>query len=127
MKRFFLLSALLFLTPQLVKAQSTTITFNVNLKGHLEDSVFIPNRDFVQVKGNFPPLNIPLRLEDTAPVDSIFTGEVTFSQRYNGQRLIYNYVLVIDYNAKTENTPRSILLDGEDQELPPLYFNAYAW
>lgn len=127
MKNFLLLSAVFILATQFGQAQSSTITFNVNLKGHLEDSVFIPNRDYVQVKGNFPPLTIPVRLVDTAPIDSIFTGEVTFSQRYNGKRLEYNYELVINYKITNEDNPRSLILSGDDEVLPPLFFNAFAW
>jgi hypothetical protein len=127
MKRFFLLSALLFLAPQIVKAQSSTVTFNVILKGQLEDSSFVPGRDYVRVTGNIPPLNRPLILKDTAPIDSIFSGEITFSSRFNNQQLRYNYELVIDRRVTAEDTPRTLPLNGQDVILPPLHFNAFAW
>ncbi|SMO82069.1 hypothetical protein [Gracilimonas mengyeensis] len=111
-----------------VLAQSN-ITFNVNLKPQLEDSVFIPGQDKIEIYGNLYPLgmNKTLQLVDKAPIDSIYTVEIRFSRNYNGKNLRYNYVLRTDEGELRESNPRSINLQKGETELDAIYFNSFAW
>jgi hypothetical protein len=128
MKKLFSLASILLATGFIsVQAQSTVI-FNVNLQPNLEDSAFVPGRDIIQVTGNIYPLSSrPVQLTDTAPTDSIYTGEVRFASSYVGDQLEYNFEIVKPEETETERMPRKLNLRATEMELPPLYFDAFAW
>ena len=111
-------------------AQAQTVIFNVNLKPNLEDSMFVPNQDKMVIIGNFYPLglNRSVQMFDEAPIDSIYTAEIRFGSRYQGQVLEYNFQIVDENgNKNTESMVRKITLSAGETEIPPLYFNAFAW
>jgi len=111
-------------------AQTTKITFSVNLKPQLEDSTFVPPYDFIELVGDQQPLGRgkSLRLQDKAPKDSVYTVDVTFSRRHTNQTLTYNFILNTAKNGKQEEMmPRKIVLTGNKVELDPVLFNSFAW
>ena len=128
MKRLFIIPVILLAFTLTVQAQST-VTFNVNLTPMLKDSTFVPGRDYIRVTGSLSPISTrPVRLYDTNPVDSIYTAEVRFSSRYANSELEYNFEIIHpEGKKKTEQLPRKVRLSGRELELPPLYFNAFAW
>ncbi|MGN8226836.1 hypothetical protein [Gracilimonas sp. BCB1] len=128
MKRLFFIPVFLLACTITVQAQSK-VTFNVNLTPMLKDSTFVPGRDYIRVTGNLSPISTrPVRLHDSNPVDSIYTAEVRFSSRYSNSELEYNFEIVHpEGKKKTEQLPRKVRLSGRELELPPLYFNAFAW
>ncbi len=128
MKRLFIIPVILLAFTLTVQAQSTVI-FNVNLTPMLKDSTFVPGRDYIRVTGSLSPISTrPVRLYDTNPVDSIYTAEVRFSSRYSNSELEYNFEIIHpEGKKKTEQLPRKVRLSGRELELPPLYFNAFAW
>lgn len=94
----------------------------------LKDSTFVPGQNFIQVTGNIYPLSTrPVRLTDTNPVDSVYSAEIRFSSRTANQELEYNYEIITPEGKKTEQLPRKISLRGREIDIPPLYFNAFAW
>ncbi len=117
----------LFLIPLSGIAQ-TKVTFNLNLTSQMEDSTFVPGRDLVRVTGNQFPLgsNRFANMRATADNDSLFTVEVSFSRRLNGQQLNYNFEVVTPKKTLTESTARILVLRGEPIETPILYFDAFA-
>lgn len=130
MKKLLFLIALSFSLTTILKAQ-TTVTFNVNLTPMLKDSTFIPGRDVIQLTGNL----FPLGKNRTEPMfdgkgndaDSIYTAVVRFSSRYDNQELEYNFRIVTPEKTKEEKLPRKVSLRGKEVEIPPLFFNAFAW
>ncbi|WP_138430332.1 hypothetical protein [Fodinibius saliphilus] len=107
----------------------TEVTFKVNLKPQLEDSIYIPGRDRVYLKGNTFPLSKTknVYLKDVAPIDSIYEATVDFPSRSNGEVVKYNYYIYTPDNLMQEQRPRSIRLRGKEIELDAIYFNAFAW
>lgn len=110
-----------------VHAQSTEITFNVNLKPHLKDSTFIPSRDNIKIVGDLYPINTPnpYYLIDEEPVDSIYSVTIPFSPRLRNNMLRYNFEMMIN-SIKEETMPRAIQLQNRNVDLDPIYFNAFA-
>lgn len=104
------------------------ITFNINLKPQLEDSVFIPGRDQVYLSGNTYPLRStrPLVMKDTEPVDSVYTVEVNFNSNELNTLLEYNFVLVVNSIRMQEDLPRNVEIRGTET-LDAMYFNTFAW
>lgn len=108
----------------------TTVTFNVNLKPQLKDSIFVPERgDLLEIAGDILPLgmNKKMQLKDLEPVDSVFTIKITFPYRNQGRQLSYYFVLTTENETQKEDMPHIIRLSGRNIETDPLYFNAYAW
>ena len=105
------------------------VTFNVNLKPQLEDSVFIPGRDQLQLVGNLQPINTarPYLLTDTEPIDSVYSVTINFPGRFRNQTLVYNFEMTVNYIKQTESLERRLLLRTGEVELDALYFNAFAW
>lgn len=132
---FAKLSFLLFivlLSSGSIFAQSE-VTFNVNMLPHLKDSAFVPGRDQLKIVGNLYPidLNRVYLLEDTEPVDSVYSITIDFSTRYRGKTLKYNFEMVINEERQPrvlkEVMERTLLLRPGEVSLDPLYFNAFAW
>lgn len=132
MKNYFLIiciiSIFVFGLTMHCNAQ-TTVIFNLNLKPQLEDSSFIPDRDILEVTGNLYPFgyNKNIKLEDLAPVDSIYTVEVNFSGAENNKTLEYNFLIRTEREEFKENRPRVLELHNGTIALDALYFNAFAW
>ncbi|MCG8374198.1 MAG: hypothetical protein MI700_11715 [Balneolales bacterium] len=105
------------------------VTFAVNLKPQIEDSTFIPGRDFVKIVGDLRPINTPTPffLKDEEPIDSVYSITIRFSSRYRNQILTYNYELTSDSRKLNEVLPRSLQLQGREVSLDTLYFNAFPW
>jgi len=129
-KNTFLTFAIILITigySDFAYAQSS-ITFQVNLKPQLEDSVFVPGRDVAKITGNTYPLTgRGVILEDTSPKDSIYTVEVKFPGSATGKEISYNFVLNVDEKVINESMPRSIRLRKGDFKLDALYFDSFAW
>lgn len=107
----------------------TTVIFNLNLNPQLEDSSFVPDRDILEVTGNLYPFgfNKNFKLEDLAPLDSIYTVEVNFSGAENNKTLEYNFLIRTEREEIKENRPRVLELHSGTIALDALYFNAFAW
>ena len=129
--RLFKLFTVILLSgiSSLAYAQSSEITFNVNLKPQLEDSTFVPGRDKLVLVGNLNPINglTPYILSDATPKDSIYSIKVRFSPRFRNQILNFNFEMTTNGVKQTELMPRSVQLMGREVELDALYFNAFAW
>ncbi|MEL7834052.1 hypothetical protein [Fodinibius sp. Rm-B-1B1-1] len=110
------------------KAQNK-VTFQVNLEPQLKDSIFVPKRDKIYVKGNIFPLTNSRKvyLEDKAPTDSVFEATVNFPSSAIGQTLQFNYIIATPSKKITEQMSRQIQLQSGDRELDALYFNSFAW
>lgn len=129
MKSLFLIfvcSLLLFLSDNL--SAQAKITFNLNLKPQLEDSVFIPGRDQVFLSGKTFPLRTtrPLAMIDKEPIDSVYTVEVSFNRSELNTMLEYNFILRLNSKNLTEDVPRKLEIRG-NETLDALYFNSFAW
>lgn len=107
----------------------TTVTFNLNLKPQIQDSLFIPGQDVAEITGNIYPLGLsrPMILKDLAPKDSIYSIEISFSRTNIGKTLQYNFTLQTERGIISEDKPRVIQLLREDQDLDAIYLNAFAW
>ncbi|MEP1150465.1 MAG: hypothetical protein JXR20_02970 [Balneola sp.] len=123
-----ILATILFISISSNAFSQHKVTFNINLKPQLEDSVFIPNRDAVYLVGSTYPLRMtrPLTMKDEAPVDSIYTVEVNFNRNQMNAVVEYNFILRINSNQLKEDRTRSLNIRG-DEILDALYFNAFAW
>lgn len=126
-KTTFFSLLILFVAPLTGMAQ-TKVTFNINLIPMMEDSTYVPERDIVRVTANQFPLgtNRFANMKATADNDSLFTVEVSFSRRLNGQQLKYNFEVVTPNKTFKESAPRVIILRGEPIETPALYFDDFA-
>lgn len=111
------------------QAQSTEITFNVNLKPQLEDSTFIPGRDNIKIIGDLYPINTPnpYFLLDEEPIDSIYSITIRFSPRFRNKMLNYNFEMMVNFLKEKEAMPRSMQLQNSEVNLDPIYFNAFTW
>ncbi|TYP95659.1 hypothetical protein LX73_0974 [Fodinibius salinus] len=123
------LSSLLALGAVSSSSAQSEITFKVNLTPQLEDSIYVPGRDRIYVKGNVFPLkgNKKVYLKDPAPADSIYEATVDFPSSANGEKLKYNYFIFTPQKKMKEDTPRFIRLKKGERELDALYFNSFAW
>lgn len=118
----------LFVLISVKVSAQTTVTFNLNLKPQLEDSVFIPNRDKVYLVGSTYPLrlNRPLMMRDEEPIDSIYTIDVMFNRDQLNKLVEYNFMLNVNSNQLKEDIPRRLEIRG-NEILDALYFNSFAW
>jgi len=124
-----LLTIFLFFISSGVFAQQASVTFHLNLKPQLEDSIFIPGRDYVEISGSeYPFSKRGNRLTDqSSPADSIYSITLTFTRADLNKTFSYNYVLNINGQPRKESMPRQIdILPGE-HELDAFYFDAFAW
>ena len=125
-KTTVLLAAVL-LMPGLARSQST-ITFQVNLKPQIEDSVFVPGRDVIEISGNLAPISLRgIVLKDVPPQDSIYTVEIDFPYSTTGKKLTYRFKLKLESGTVNEKLARNLDLNRGKQTLPALYFDSYAW
>ena len=128
-KQLLALAAILLLSTAISQAQ-TTIKFAVNIKPLLEDSVFVPPLDYVELSGDQYPLGQYkyLRMRDEEPVDSVYSVEVTFPRRLLNRQLSYNFILRRpEQGDMFESMPRNLLIRGNDVAIDTLYFDAFAW
>jgi len=127
--KYLLWGLLIALATTNVGLAQSEVTFKVNLKPQLEDSVFIPGRDQIYLQGNVYPLSNRQKtyLKDHAPADSVYEVSVRFPSRVIGQQLSYNFFIQTPQNTKEEQMPRNLQLRSRDQELDALYFNSFAW
>ena len=107
----------------------TKVTFKVDLSPQLEDSVFIPERDQIYLKGDVFPLSTSQKiyLKDTAPADSVYETTVNFPSTASGKRLNYNFYIRTPDQTMSEQMQRQLGIDSKDMELNALYFNSFAW
>ena len=127
-KQLLALAAILLLSNAISQAQ-TTIKFAVNIKPLLEDSVFVPPLDYVELSGDQYPLGQYkyLRMRDEEPVDSVYSVEVTFPRRLLNRQLSYNFILRRpEQGDMFESMPRNLLIRGNDVAIDTLYFDAFA-
>jgi hypothetical protein len=118
---------IIFAVPALANAQD--VTFKVNLQPQLKDSIFVPGRDQIYLKGNIFPLSSinKVFMKDLAPIDSVYEATVNFSSSKAGERLKYNFFIDSPKKLRKEQMPRYIRLTRRDRQLDALYFNAFAW
>lgn len=123
------LSIFTLLILSISASAQTKVFFNLDMRRALQDSLFIPPIDKVKLVGNIQPLNgyTSIYLNDTDPVDSIYTVEIDFPRRYEGETLTYNFVLQFQRKTMEEEGTRSIKITGKEIELPPIQFGAFAW
>ncbi len=95
-KYWFISLIILFACTNLEVRAQNEVTFKVNLKPQLKDSVFIPGRDQIYLQGNVFPLTPSKKvyLKDLAPVDSVFETSVNFPSTATGKRLQYSYTII---------------------------------
>lgn len=124
----FIFATVLFLLISDDVLSQAKVTFNINLKPQLQDSLFIPNRDEVYLVGSTYPLRMtrPLTMKDEAPIDSIYTVEIKFNRDQLNKMVEYNFVLRLNSNQLKEDRVRSLNVRG-DERLDALYFNSFAW
>ena len=120
---------LLFSIPLISVNAQTTVVFNVDMRAAIQDSTFIPDQDYVQIKGTLYPLGLRsgTRMRDEAPIDSVYSVEVRFSRQHSNKRLSFNFEIVKPNNKLSEQGPRSILLNDENINIQPLGFNSFAF
>ncbi len=124
--------ALLFILITVISFDSygqSKITFKINLTPQLEDSVFIPDRDKIYLKGDVFPLSSSQKvyMKDTAPVDSVYEATVNFPSSAKGKRLNYNFYIRTPDQTMTERMKRQLGIREKDIELNATYFNSFAW
>lgn len=124
--KYILLGLLITVATTNVGLAQSEVTFKVNLKPQLEDSVFIPGRDQIYLQGNVYPLSSGQKT-DHAPADSVYEVSVRFPSRVVGQQLSYNFFIDTPQNTKEEQMPRNLQIRSRDQELDALYFDSFAW
>lgn len=106
-----------------------SVTFQVNLKPQLEDSVFIPDRDRIYLTGDIFPLSERRKvyLTDEAPIDSVYEATVRFTSSAVGETLNYNFFISLPDEVLEEQMSRQTKLESGKRELDALYFNSFAW
>lgn len=124
MKKIVFIFLLIFIPTFFVNAQ-TTVVFNVDLRAVMNDSTFIPGEDDIQVKGNLYPLtpSMPVKMQDQAPVDSIYTVELRFPPQHDGKKLNFNFEIAKKRRVLKEQVTRTLFLNGEKIELQTLGFD----
>lgn len=124
MKKILLIFLLIFIPTVFVNAQ-TTIVFNVDLSAVMNDSTFIPGEDEIQIKGDLYPLtpSMPVKMQDEAPIDSIYTVELRFPSQYDGKKLNFNFEIAKKRRIIKEQVTRTLFLNGEKIELQTLGFD----
>jgi hypothetical protein len=117
-----------FLSFSSAYAQSS-VTFQVNLKPQMEDSVFVPGRgDVAKISGDIYPLkNGGVILKDESPKDSVYVAEVKFSRAYLGKKLNYNFLIETETQTIKESMPRALGIRSGDLTLDAFYFDSFAW
>jgi hypothetical protein len=125
----FLLSVIIIGVYSCTLLAQSTITFNLNLKPQIEDSIFVPGQDKVKLIGNQFPLSSyrTKELTDSAPIDSIYSVEISFSRTLVNKSLQYNFIMLTENGETKEQRPRVITIRNEDAVLDAIYFNAFAW
>lgn len=126
---WILILCLCLLTGIESAAAQSSVTFKVNLKPQLEDSVFIPDRDRIYVKGDIFPLtgSRKIYLKDEAPADSVYETTVNFSASATGRELNYTFFIALPDEVLEEQMARRVKIEAEEKELDALYFNSFAW
>ena len=130
MNKYLLLPiTLFFLLSSAVFAQQASVTFNLNLKPQLEDSTFIPGRDYVEISGSEYPFSKRGNLlkDNSSPADSVYSITLTFTRMDLNKTFSYNYILNINGQPRKESMPRQIDILAGEHELDPFYFDAFAW
>lgn len=124
MKKILLIFLLIFIPTVFVNAQ-TTVVFNVDLRTVMNDSTFVPGEDDIHVKGNLYPLSpsMPVKMQDQAPIDSIYTVELRFPSQHDGKELNFNFEIAKKRRVIKEQVTRTLFLNGEKIELQTLGFN----
>jgi len=128
MKKTFFVLLVLFTSATFAKAQ-VSVTFKVNLKPQLEDSIYVPGRDQIYLKGNIFPLTNSKKIfmKDGTPADSVFEAMVEFPATASGKKLQYNYFIFTPDRLLKEHLPRHLQLKEGQTELDALYFDSFAW
>jgi len=106
----------------------TEVSFHIDLKQQVQDSLFIPGKDQVQLIGSEYPLDMSagLRLRDKPPADSVYTTTVHFPSRQDGKVLKYKYRYYHNGEWVEENRIRVLPLEGEERDLDITFFNGFA-
>jgi hypothetical protein len=128
MKRTIFVLLMLLASATFAKAQ-VSVTFKVNLKPQLEDSIYVPGRDQIYLKGNRFPLTNSKKvfMQDAPPADSVFEATVEFPATASGKKLQYNYFILTPEKLLKEHLPRHLQLRKGETELDALYFDSFAW
>ena len=124
-----IIASFLILAVSIPASAQNTVTFKINLKPQLEDSIFVPGRDVALLQGNIFPLTPTNRVQLTegSEVDSIYTVDVNFPFTAVDKELTYTYILKTPEEEIKEMNPRFLRIRKGDRELDALYFNTFAW
>lgn len=123
-----ILISAIFVLSESTLAQSRVI-FQVNLKQQMKDSVFVPSEHSIVITGNQTPFSKTrtIKMQDKAPIDSIFTAEVSFPYSSMDKTLEYNYVIKRKNGDLEEFRPRLLPLKRSARRiLNVTFFNDYA-
>lgn len=109
----------------------TKVTFQIDMKYAIQNGIFNDFTSDIMIKGDKSPLGTGVlqyvKLEDSAPIDSIYTAVIEFPSTYNDKVLKYNFVIKKLLTSEQEDRTREITLSGGEMELPAIMFNAYDW
>lgn len=128
-KKLLLSILLIFSFLIFTDAHSQSITFSVNIKHQLDNDIFNPETDQVQLIGNRHPLsnNSPLEMKPAENDSTIYKITVEFLPSLSGAEVEYSFRLNTRFATYREDMPRVARIPEESLELTPLYFNSYAW
>jgi hypothetical protein len=120
---------IIFLSISGIAVGQSQITFQVDFKQQMKDSVFVPSQHSVVVTGNqlpFTSLN-SFRMQDTEPVDSVYSAQVRFPSSEIGKTLKFNFEIKRPKKENlTERQPRLLRIEEGSNTLRPDYFNSFA-
>lgn len=130
MKRLTLLffAVQLLYGAQILYAQ-VDVTFQVDIREFIENGMFDPERDHVELIGDQSPLSgvQPVKMDPHKETSSLYTKTVTFSEVKSNKPLQYQFRVMINYRYRNEDIPRTIRIPSKDKTIDAMYFNSYAW
>lgn len=123
-----LIFALFFIAIPTITSAQTEATFRIDMRPQIKDSTFIPGEHTVELSGNQLPFsNIrTIEMNDTAPIDSIYTATIHFPSPTNDKVLKYNFLIKTTDEKITERRPRLLPLRRQKQTLPIVLFNSFS-
>lgn len=129
MKKIILLViTYLFCFTALSYGQST-VTFRVNVSYEIENGLFNPEENSVQLLGNVHPLtmNRELTMTPSETDSTTYEADVRFPNDVQQQPLNYRFRLKIDNRYMNEDVPRNLVIPSQSVKLDAIFFNSYAW
>lgn len=124
-KTLFLIIALSILSTS--SFAQASVTFQIDLKKQLKDSVFIPSEHSIVIVGNKLPFTRTnsFELQDKAPIDSVYSVGIRFPSHVTGEKLEYNYVIKRPSGDLEESRARFLPLREGNRVMYMAYFNNF--